>query len=289
VDDAAHELLDPREHDSALTSVRSVNVLTVDDAALAYELRGDGAPVVFVHGTGTHRLVFGPTLELLSDDHALVTYDRRGFGASEGPVAGRLRQHTGDLAALVRHLDRGPATVVAISGGAVVALDLAATEPHLVRQLVLAEPAVHFAKTPSASAMWAIVRMQARRILRRDDEGAVVSFYRWASSRTDGSNGYDPLPEEWRRIAILHARAVFRELTQMFVPYPRTGAIRSIRCPTTLVIGDVGVPVFHRTTRLVSRLLPHSVSVPVAGTGHLIPTDQPRSFAGVVADALAAE
>lgn len=260
--------------------------LKVDGATLHYDVHGEGPPVVFVHGTGTHRLVFGPSVAKLPAAHALVMYDRRGFGASSGPLARRLSEHTDDLAALVQHLGGGPATIVAISGGAVVALDLAARAPELVEQLVLAEPAVHLAWTPSMSAMGALAALFLRLRLRRDPVAAVVGFYRWASSRRDGTNGYDPLPEEWRRIAIGHARAVFRELAQMLFPYPSARSIRTIRCPVTMIIGDVGVPVFHRTTRRTARILGHAVTAPVTDTGHLIPTDQPDAFADIVATCL---
>lgn len=260
--------------------------LMVDGTTLHYDVHGDGPLVVFVHGTGTHRLVFGPAVATLPVDHASVVYDRRGFGASSGPLASRLSQHTDDLAALVRHLGGGPATLVAISGGAAVALDLAAREPDLVQQLVLAEPAIHLTWTPSGSAMGALAALGVRRWLRRDPVGAVIGFYRWASRRRDGSNGYDPLPEQWRRIAHEHAGAVFHELVQMLLPYPSTRTLRTIQCPVTVIIGDVGLPVFHRTTRRTARLLRHAVTVPVADTGHLIPTDQPAAFADVVASRL---
>lgn len=263
-----------------------VRTLAVDGEVLAYDVDGAGSPVVFVHGTGTHRLTFGPVIKSLPDGHAFVTYDRRGFGASRGALARRLAQHADDLAALVRVLASGPATVLAQSGGAVVALQLAATRPELVRQLVLAEPVVHMARVPSASALRALAAMQARRFIRRNDVAAAVGFYRWSSWRRDGTNSYDLCPEEWQRVATQHADAVFRELRQMLVPFPSARTIRRVACPVTLVIGDIGQPVFHRTTRLTARLLTHAKTVSVDNSGHLIAMDQPAAFAAVVADLL---
>ena len=83
-----------------------------------------------------------------------------------------------------------------------------------------------------------------------------------------------------------HADAVFRELRQLLVPFPSARTIGRIACPVTLVIGDIGQPVFHRTTRLTARLLPHANTVSVADSGHLIAMDQPAAFAAVVADLL---
>lgn len=263
-----------------------VGTLAVDGARLVYDVRGDGPCVMFVHGTGTHRLTFGPVLDALPAGHAFVAYDRRGFGSSRGTLARRMGQHADDLAALVQHLSSDPATVVAQSGGAVVALELAARQPELVRQLILAEPVVQLARTPSLAALGALAAVQARRIIGQEEE-AVVGFYRWASRRSDGTNSYDPCPEEWQQLVVQHADGVFRELRQMMVPVPSTRVIRSVGCPVTLVIGDIGQTVFHRTTRRVARLLPQSNTVDVADTGHLIAMDQPIVFAGIVANLLA--
>lgn len=265
--------------------IGGVGIVAVDGAALGYHVRGDGPCVVFVHGTGTHRLTFGPVLDALPAGHALVTYDRRGFGESRGMLARSMDQHAEDLAALVEHLSRGAATVVAQSGGAVVALQLAASHPELVRQLILAEPVVQLARFPSFGVLGAMSALQMRRVAGRKEDAA-GGFYRWASGRSDGTTSWDTVPEEWKDRALEHADAVFREIRQMMIPIPSSRTIRSVACPTTVVIGDVGQAVFHRTTRRVARLLPRSQTVQVPDSGHLIAVDQPVAFAATVAAVL---
>ena len=263
-----------------------MGTVAVDGTALVYDVRGDGPCVVFVHGTGTHRLTFGPVLDALPAGHAFVTYDRRGFGGSRGTLARRMGQHAEDLATLVEHVSRGPATVVAQSGGAVVALQLAASRPELVRRLILAEPVVQLTRVPSFAALGAMTALLTRRISGREQD-AVTGFYRWASSRRDGTSSWDTVPEEWKDLALAHADAVFREIRQMIVPLPSSRTIRSVGSPTTVVIGDVGPTVFHRTTRRVARLLPRARTIEVADSGHLIAVDQPVAFAASVAEVLA--
>lgn len=195
-------------------------------------------------------------------------------------------QHADDLSVLVQHVSRGPANIVAQSGGAVVALQLAARHPELVDRLILAEPVVQLARVPSFGVLGAMSALQLRRVSGRKKE-AVGGFYRWAGAHRDGTSTWDTVPEEWRDLALQHADAVFREIRQMMVPIPSSRTIRSVTSPTTLVIGDVGQPVFHRTTRRVARLLPRSETVGVPESGHLIAIDQPVAFAATVADVLA--
>lgn len=254
---------------------------------LHHEEHGDGPPILCVHGTGTYRKLWWPSMDPIAATHRVIVYDRRGFGASaDAALASSLADHVSDAAALLRTLDAGPTTVVAMSGGGVIALALAIAHPKLVSGLILAEPAYQMAFTPSLAANRALAATAYRR-LRGDPEAAALGFYRWASARMSGGNGFDPMPEEWKRTGLGHARAVFHELPQLIRPYPRAREVAALSCPVTLVIADDGQPVFRRTTERVRRLLPDATTTRIEGAGHLIPTDQPAGFAAAVTEALA--
>ncbi|CAN5203494.1 alpha/beta hydrolase [soil metagenome] len=259
---------------------------TVNGVALHYDERGDGPPVLFLHGTGASSFIWERSIGQLPPGHRLITYDRRGFGESRGSLARGLRDHVEDATALLRELAATPAAVVKKSGGAPIAFRLASQHPELVRTLVIAEPAYQVALHPSLSVSRAMAKALARWILLRDPEGAAVGYYRWTTRFTTGGNAYDGYPKEWRSTAVRHARATLREVLQLIPPSPRATAVRGLSCPTTLLIGDISEPVFRRTTKRVHRLMPHARLVEVSDTSHLIPADQPAAFAKAVSDAL---
>ncbi|GGM68805.1 alpha/beta fold hydrolase [Dactylosporangium sucinum] len=71
----------------------------------------------------------------------VLTYDRRGLSRSpvgDGPVT--VESHTDDLALLLARRASGPVDVLGISIGGLIALDLAARYPGLVRTVVAHEP-----------------------------------------------------------------------------------------------------------------------------------------------------
>src|SRR6266542_1613094 len=86
---------------------------------LYYEDHGQGAPVVLVHGY----LLDGHSWEkqeaaLLAAGHRVITYDRRGFGASSRPSVGYdYDTLAADLAALLDTLDLRGAVLVGFCGG----------------------------------------------------------------------------------------------------------------------------------------------------------------------------
>ncbi|QFZ22379.1 alpha/beta fold hydrolase [Saccharothrix syringae] len=110
-----------------------------------HEVRGEGEPVVLLHGGFADSRDFGPNLARLADRFRVHTADRRGHGRTPdvpGPVG--LDVLAGDLAAFLEQVVGGPAHLVGYSAGGVVALGLAQRRPDLVRRLAVLNTA--FAK-----------------------------------------------------------------------------------------------------------------------------------------------
>jgi pimeloyl-ACP methyl ester carboxylesterase len=106
---------------------------------LAYDVRGEGEPVLFIHGA-----LWADFLRPLAEQPAFggfqrIRYHRRGYGESGGP-AGGFDTQVADIVALLDHLEVDRAHLVGHSEGAMIALVLAAAHPDRVRSLALLEP-----------------------------------------------------------------------------------------------------------------------------------------------------
>lgn len=122
----------------------------VPGGTIEYEVHGRGETVLLIHGAFLAGL-----LRPLGDAPALSRYrvivmHRRGYAGSS-PAGDRwsIAQDAGDAAALLHDLHIGRAHIVGHSSGAIVALELAATHPDLVRTLTLLDPPLQFAKAES--------------------------------------------------------------------------------------------------------------------------------------------
>lgn len=116
--------------------------LDVAGARLYYEVRGTG-PVIALVGAPMDARPFAPLADLLAVDHTVLTLDPRGINRSplSDPAGGSEPvERADDLARLLTHLDRGPATVFGSSGGAVSSLALAQHHPDLVTTVIAHEP-----------------------------------------------------------------------------------------------------------------------------------------------------
>jgi pimeloyl-ACP methyl ester carboxylesterase len=113
-------------------------MIRVNDVDLAFEIAGQGEPVLLIHGLGSSRQDWDPQMAELSTRHRVITYDVRGHGESSKPRSRySLQQFGEDAAALIRELELGPAHVVGLSMGGMIAFQLAVDEPELVRSLTI--------------------------------------------------------------------------------------------------------------------------------------------------------
>jgi len=86
---------------------------------LYYEDQGTGTPVVLIHGYPLNGHSWEKQVPaLLNAGHRVITYDRRGFGASSQPISGYdYDTFTHDLHTLMEKLDLHDATLVGFSMG----------------------------------------------------------------------------------------------------------------------------------------------------------------------------
>jgi pimeloyl-ACP methyl ester carboxylesterase len=156
----------------------------VNGTELAYEVRGAGEPVVFIHG-GIVADAFAPLLTepALAGRYQLISYHRRGYGDSARPAAPvGLAEQAADCRALLAHLGVARAHVVGYSFGGAIALQLALDAPALVHSLALLEPTIPAALADPAVAQYFLDALGAAmaRYQAGDAAGAVDAFARGA-------------------------------------------------------------------------------------------------------------
>lgn len=255
--------------------------ISVNGVDLAYEERGTGDGILLVHGTGGN--VWGELPDLFAADGRVVNYDRRSFGASTHPPTKDLSQHSRDAAALIEALELGPATVVGHSMGGVISLDLALHRPELVSTLILVEPPLHFAKHPTPSMMRHLIGGQLAGRMRGPKAGA-ERFMRWATTTTDGRNGYDSMPEQERVKLLGNSAAIMRELQGGTGEHMKPREFASISCPAVCLVGAITLPEYVKAAQRLEKALPGLKIVTVPGAGHVLPVTHSRAVAEALRD-----
>ena len=110
----------------------------VDGLTIAFERRGDGPPLLLVHGGLVDHREWSRQLDGLSDEFTVVAWDAPGCGRSSDPPEWfRMPDYADCLARLVRALGLERPHVLGLSWGSTLALELYRRSPEIPRTLVL--------------------------------------------------------------------------------------------------------------------------------------------------------
>ncbi|WP_306754507.1 alpha/beta fold hydrolase [Paracoccus actinidiae] len=116
--------------------------IDVDGVRLHYLERGEGPPLVLLHGNGSmiQDFVSSGLVDMAARQHRVIVFDRPGYGHSTRP-RGRVWSPEAQADLLREALDRlgvSQAVILGHSWGASVAVAMALNHPQMVRGLVLA-------------------------------------------------------------------------------------------------------------------------------------------------------
>lgn len=257
-----------------------------EGGAVAYDVFGEGPPLVLVHGTPSWSFLWRNVVPTLSRSLRVHVFDLLGYGGSE--------QHEGQhvsiaaqariLGALLDHwgiAGEEPSIVGHDIGGAIV-LGAHLLDNRPFRRIALVDAVVlnpwntpttfhikeHIEayRTMPAHIYEQVVRAHLRTALYRRDEEIVDAYFApWAGQ--EGQAAY------------------FRKVAQFDEDY--TGAIgpllKTIRVPVRIIWGEQDAWLKPNLARRISGIVPGSEVVMIPEAGHFAPEDAPDAVAAVLA------
>lgn len=116
--------------------------ITVDEHDIVYDVAGDGPPVVLLHGGGwdSATLSWRETIPVLAESYTVYAPDLPGYGESDPPDSTPTTAWYGTVVRkFLDALDVETASLVGVSLGGAIALDVALTRPERVTNLVLVD------------------------------------------------------------------------------------------------------------------------------------------------------
>jgi pimeloyl-ACP methyl ester carboxylesterase len=235
--------------------------LEVPGASLHYEVRGAGPVLLVVPGMPADAGLYAVLARRLAESFTVVTFDPRGMSRSqlEGPPTDqRVEVHADDARRVLDAVGAGPAHLLTDSISGLVGLHLAATEPELLRTLVVFEP-------PATELLPDRERWRAFYDDLHDTyrtQGLSPALHRFAEAAgLGGGEPPDPDPETTAAMARMDQNLDFwlaHVVRPSFLGFtPDIPALRATSTRVVVAVGDASAPhqVAYRTTHALAEQL----------------------------------
>jgi pimeloyl-ACP methyl ester carboxylesterase len=272
----------------------SSSVARLGALELAYDVFGEGQPLLLIMGIGAQRIFWDDELcrSLAARGFQVIRFDHRDVGQSSsvaerapGPAAAVWRRLIGrpiaapytlsdmanDAVGLLDHLGLASAHLVGISMGGMIAQHLAIEHPARVRSLVSISSTPGSRRyLPDPSALRALFRRRPR-----DEEEAadaieftfgIIGSRQWPSDRERLRNLGR---ESFRRGA--NPAGFFRHFAALLASGNRLARLASVTAPTLVIHGTLDPLIPFAAGRATARAIPGARFLPVAGMAHDLP------------------
>jgi len=279
-------------------TMTATGVAPADGADLYYERRGSGPALLLIVGGGGDCSYYSGLGDLLASRYTVLSYDRRGNSRSllhSPATAINIAEQSTDALAVLAEAGFDSALIFGNSGGATIALDLAAHHPRAAEFVVAHEPPVPRV-LPDAAEYLAIYDDIAY-ALATDGWIAAFTMFQTRIGRLDPLiveallHPESRMPPGPQRDEMVRFSRNWEYLTKYeidsFIHYePDLAAIRANGSRVTLGYGAQGTdPVAIEMSRVTAAKL--GVECAEFPGGHIAPMERPKEFAATLIDVLA--
>ena len=250
-------------------------VESFDGLRLAYDDRGTGDCLLFVHGLCCERGFWTHSATKFARDYRVITMDLGGHGESgTNRESWTLDDMAGDVVALVRHLDLSELTLIGHSMGGPVSLLATEQLDGRVRGIVAVE-ALH-----DPDMKMDIAGMQPYLQMMADDYAGFWEL----NIKSAFPEGADPeIMERVLKVGTNSPFEVTHGLMVSFTNYDSAETLRTCRVPVRCINAEM-YPMRLEASQAIAK---DYDAVTLDGVGHFLMLEDPEGFAEQLADILA--
>lgn len=247
-----------------------METIHVNGIRLAFERRGNGTPMVLLHGYPLDHHLWDDVAPLLSDTFELIIPDLRGFGGSSAVDSFyTMEDFAGDIAALLDQLEIQKTAIVGHSMGGYVALAFLRLYPERVTGLGLVSSQV-LADAPDRKEG----RYKSAAEVADKGIGSVVAAMTTKFTANERLQQFARESMEQQQPA-----AYIGALKAMAERVDSTPVLSSLQVPLVLVHGDSDQLIPIDRAREVKASVPEAHLVEISGAGHMPMMEAPQQTA----------
>lgn len=254
---------------------------------LAYEERGQGAPVLLIMGYAGRSAHWGEEFRnLVAAGYRVVSFDNRGVGESDKPAdQWTMRDMADDAIAVMDAVGMPSAHVVGTSMGGMIAQELGLAYPDRVHTLMLIA-------THSGGPNVVPPTREAANALFNPDRNQPVEKMIESIWRTICAPGFLDAPGRLEACLKLDLEkptpvAMLANQIKAIQASDRSHRLPLLTAPTLIITGASDPVIPPGNSERLTALIPNSKLIRIASCGHMVPLEKPRELANIILKFLA--
>ncbi len=243
--------------------------------AIAYDMAGSGPLVVFLHGIGGNRTNWYGQLEHFSNRFCAVTWDARGYGASnDSPQTLKFSDFADDLLRLLDHCKAERAHLVGLSMGGMIVQDFYGRHPERVATLALVDTSSGFGGVPEAARR----DFLARRLDPLEKGLTPVDIAPGVVEVLVAKGASAAIREQLRGSLSALRVEPYKQALHAIVTTDFRPVLPKITVPTLVIVGDEDIVTPPSASEFLVKNIPGASLVKILGAGHLTNIEKPEAF-----------
>lgn len=244
----------------------------VNGYPMAYRDAGNGASIVLVHGSGADYRVWNLQFDVLGQTHRVIAVSLRHFYPERWNGVGddfSIEQHAQDVATLIKKLNLGRVHLLGHSRGGAVVVEVAKSNPEVIRTLVLPDASIEMPVPETAEAKaaseWTQMNLSTLQTnLKSGDRNKAAEVY---IDAVMGPGSWAKWPETSKERYLAN---IYTALGDKGRPTTSCDDVRKFGFPVLLMTGERSPKKFefmYSEMRKCRNDLPQTVVIPNAGHG----------------------
>lgn len=247
----------------------------INGMTLAFNDRGTGLPIVFLHAFPLNRTMWAKQEDALSSQCRVITIDLRGHGESDAPLWHySLDQAADDVHGLLDYLSIRQAVFVGLSMGGYILFAFYRKYADYVKGLALADTKARADTDEGKQARFEMAQIAYKQGARAIADIMIPKLLSPATIQTR--------PELVQHVRTMiegnQVSGIAGDLMAMAERPDSIPLLQRMTCPTQIIVGDLDLPTPPSDAKLMADRIPNAHLAIIPGAAHLSNLEQPDLF-----------
>ncbi|MGH7878457.1 MAG: alpha/beta fold hydrolase [Candidatus Binataceae bacterium] len=253
----------------------------VNGVELAYEIRGEGTPLVMIHGGQGDQTMFADLAAAFTPRFRVLTFDQRGSGLSDKPdMDYSIAMFADDTAALMDHAGFAAAHILGVSMGGMIAQEFALRHLSMIRALVLGCTTSGGPKAIRLAGD-ALAATYSTRPMSAEERGRALAEAAFTRGYLERHPEVIVAMIAMRRARPLDPVALGNRMKAAF-KHDTYDRLARITCPTLVITGRDDALISSENSRLLAAQIPGAQLEILEPAGHCFWLEQPEHAAKTI-------